>query len=542
MNIIIEEVVSEFPVLITEEIVQITISDAVSYFDIVEVADTSFVGKDGYVPVVNEATGKFILSPQEAGPGGGLVLGETSTTAYRGDRGKTAYDHSQDVTNNPHNVTKSQVGLGSVDNTSDINKPISDATQNALDGKFNNPTGNNTQYLDGAGSPTTFPTIPSLNGLVPYTGASQDVDLGTNELKADVFEVSLTPTGAVDAGKIVWNADEGTFDMGLLNGVTLQSGQEIHFYAKASGVITNGDCVQFAGSQGDHLLIKKAVQSEINTNPEYFIGLATQDFANNEFGYATVLGKVRGLNTSSWTQPVLYFDSSGSTPGALTQTEPSAPNAKIIVCAVVRNHATQGVLQVRPHTMPKIDSLQNVNTALEKTTPITGDKLLLRDSVDGVYKHIDWLTAGGGVASKFESLSSVLDTSTVTGNTETILHSYTVPANTLNEKEILQLLAYTEKVGSAQSQVARIVVNTANTLTGGFAFYNQSTIALCFDIDLRLVIKNTEIIGRIGNGTQQRFTIDRTQPLYIFFTGRLSTATIADTMKYESINIFKLKP
>lgn len=30
-----------------------------------------------------------------AGGGGGVTLGETSTTAYRGDRGKTAYDHSQ---------------------------------------------------------------------------------------------------------------------------------------------------------------------------------------------------------------------------------------------------------------------------------------------------------------------------------------------------------------------------------------------------------------------------------------------------------------
>lgn len=42
--------------------------------------------------------------------GGGLALGETSTTAYRGDRGKTAYDHSQLVTGNPHAVTAAQVG------------------------------------------------------------------------------------------------------------------------------------------------------------------------------------------------------------------------------------------------------------------------------------------------------------------------------------------------------------------------------------------------------------------------------------------------
>lgn len=38
---------------------------------------------------------------------------------------------------NPHSVTKAQVGLGSVDNTSDANKPISTYTQNALDLKQN---------------------------------------------------------------------------------------------------------------------------------------------------------------------------------------------------------------------------------------------------------------------------------------------------------------------------------------------------------------------------------------------------------------------
>lgn len=38
-------------------------------------------------------------------------------------------------TSNPHGVTKVQVGLGNVDNTSDANKPVSTATQTALDTK-----------------------------------------------------------------------------------------------------------------------------------------------------------------------------------------------------------------------------------------------------------------------------------------------------------------------------------------------------------------------------------------------------------------------
>lgn len=42
--------------------------------------------------------------------------------------------HTSD-TSNPHGVTKEQVGLGNVDNTSDIDKPVSTATQEALDGK-----------------------------------------------------------------------------------------------------------------------------------------------------------------------------------------------------------------------------------------------------------------------------------------------------------------------------------------------------------------------------------------------------------------------
>lgn len=38
-----------------------------------------------------------------------IALGETSSTAYRGDRGKTAYDHSQ-ATGNAHNATPADIG------------------------------------------------------------------------------------------------------------------------------------------------------------------------------------------------------------------------------------------------------------------------------------------------------------------------------------------------------------------------------------------------------------------------------------------------
>lgn len=39
---------------------------------------------------------------------------------------------------NPHGVTKAQVGLGNVDNTADVDKPISTAQQTAINAKLNN--------------------------------------------------------------------------------------------------------------------------------------------------------------------------------------------------------------------------------------------------------------------------------------------------------------------------------------------------------------------------------------------------------------------
>ena len=46
----------------------------------------------------------------------------------------TINNHKSD-TSNPHNVTPAQIGLGNVDNTSDLDKPISTAVQKAIDSK-----------------------------------------------------------------------------------------------------------------------------------------------------------------------------------------------------------------------------------------------------------------------------------------------------------------------------------------------------------------------------------------------------------------------
>lgn len=72
-------------------------------------------------------------------------------------------------TSNPHGVTKEQIGLANVDNTSDAEKPISGATQEALDGKAD------------VGHTHEVGEVNSLQGLIDGLQASYDSHTSNKE-------------------------------------------------------------------------------------------------------------------------------------------------------------------------------------------------------------------------------------------------------------------------------------------------------------------------------------------------------------------------
>jgi hypothetical protein len=310
----------------------------------------------------------------------------------------------------------------------------------------------------------------ALSGFVPYTGATQDVDLGSFSLTAEYIEVNTNPAIVVNVAQMGWNSDDGTFDMGMLNGVTLQAGQEMLFYAKAAEAIADGDAVQFAGAQGSHLLIKRAVPSEINVNPEYFVGVATQTFANNDFGYVTAFGKVRNLDTLVYPEgTVLYFASSGATPGALTPTEPSAPNAKIIVAAVARSHQNQGVLFVRPHAMPKMKDIQDVDV----TGATNGQVLTYNGSIwTPTTPTVGTVTAVTASAPLSSSGGTTPNISILRANTTTDGYLSAIDWNTFNNKQPAgnYITALSGEATGSGPGTASVTLNnasvTAKVLTG----------------------------------------------------------------------------
>lgn len=177
----------------------------------------------------------------------------------------------------------------------------------------------------------------------------------------------ITTSGTLTAANLAlggnttlsWNATDNTMDLDL-GTATLQLGQESYIYGKASSAISDGELVMFAGVQGDYPLVAPANLTAPGFRPEWIIGIATADIALNAYGYVTNFGKVRDIDTSSFTEgQLLYADP--ATNGALTATEPTAPNPKITVAAVLRSDSTAGTLLVRPTISGTLTDLADVH-------------------------------------------------------------------------------------------------------------------------------------------------------------------------------------
>lgn len=117
---------------------------------------------------------------------------------------------------NPHEVNKAQVGLGNVDNTSDANKPISTATQNALNSKFN--------ASDGNALKQTIENMPNLvvtEGRLSHKNDRISLSLIQQDLKdqANTDSILLTFNPATDStAGIILPSDKTKIDKIITNG------------------------------------------------------------------------------------------------------------------------------------------------------------------------------------------------------------------------------------------------------------------------------------------------------------------------------------
>ena len=244
------------------------------------------------------------------------------------------------------------------------------------------------------------PTIPDVSTLVPYTGATADVNLGEFGLLTGNLEFDNTPTNIpTAAGSLYYNDTDGTLDLKLKGGnVTLQIGQEqvVRVVNKTATNINlleaNYQAVRVTGAQGQRLKVDLA-QATTDALSAETIGLVTETINNNQEGFVTISGLVRNINTTGSLQGETWADGdilylSPTTAGNVTKVKPTGGNHLIVIGYVIHSHATQGTIFVKVDNGYEISELHDVDI-----TSVANNQLLSYDSATSLWKNKSVTTA-----------------------------------------------------------------------------------------------------------------------------------------------------
>ena len=170
--------------------------------------------------------------------------------------------------------------------------------QSALNAKFDDPTGDTTQYIAGDGSLITFPVAGQSGTLVR--------------------EVRNT-TGAT---------------------------------------LTKGTIVYISGATGNKPTVSKAIATGDSTSAQTF-GMCQANISNNSNGYVVCVGDLGGLDTSALTEGAQLYLSS-TTAGTYTTTKQLAPAHLVYIGVVTRAHPTQGQIEVKIQNGYELDEIHDV--------------------------------------------------------------------------------------------------------------------------------------------------------------------------------------
>ena len=177
-------------------------------------------------------------------------------------------DHTGD-TDNPHEVTKAQVGLDQVDNTADADKPVSTATQAALDDKANSADLGTLATQDANAVSITGGTVRLTSGSLGYANGNggtvaQTIGKGAGVTLDEICGEITMDAEALAAGAaisfVLTNSKIAAADLLVLNHV---GGGILGDYAAGGACAAGSATVSLrnltAGSLSDAVVLRFAV-------------------------------------------------------------------------------------------------------------------------------------------------------------------------------------------------------------------------------------------------------------------------------------------
>lgn len=213
-----------------------------------------------------------------------LALGETATTAYRGDRGKIAYDHSQS-TGNPHGLTLSDIGAQAASSNLTALAGLAGAADKLA-------------YFTAAGAMALTTITAGARLLLAKAFGSANQVLGVNAAGTDAEYKTLTAGKGMNvthsAGAITLDAVDGFISIDItaagpnLSGTTytIDSAQALNKLFEFTGTIGANWTVVFPAAAKD-------LQVENLTSGAYTVAVKTP--SGTGYTFATTEKTTQGL-------------------------------------------------------------------------------------------------------------------------------------------------------------------------------------------------------------------------------------------------------
>jgi hypothetical protein len=262
--------------------------------------------------------------------------------------------------------------------------------QDALDDKFNNPTGTTSEYIRGDGTLATLPSssgIPhgntsgtdtyttTISGVTAYNDADafliRFVNGNTTSATLNINSLGAIPLhrnndGALIGGDIidgaemlcVYNSTTNRFQLIGTAPNTLLS----YVTNAESTSITKGQAVYAFGGTGDRLTVKLASNTTDALSAQTIGVVLSTSIGANQKGLIIMQGQIDGLNlfpTSTWADgdPVYL----GATAGSFSHTKPSAPNHLVYLGFVTTaSNGSAGRMYVRVQNGYELGELHDV--------------------------------------------------------------------------------------------------------------------------------------------------------------------------------------
>ena len=420
--------------------------------------------------------------------------------------------------------TTPDISITQADGTTD--GYLSQTDWNTFDGKFNVPTGLVTDYLDGLGTPTPFPTIPNAQVNSDWNATSgvaeilnkptivSSVNSGTNinvdntnpaapiiNSLADRYKTSSVTSNSVSNGSKSFAVDIN------LSYIPLQEILVVHNPANhMHGEVTSYDAATGA------LVVNIKTHTGSGTYTSWVLNLD-----------GTPVDAITGSGTAN---EIAYFTAARIIASLPVATYPSLTELSYV----------KGVTSaIQTQINAKQDAITLTTTGTSGAATLTGATLNIPQY------------SGGGVS--YKSTTDGIATSTAN---ITLSHSQLITGGTFAVGDIIRIYNRMRATGIIGVKTNRVYVNVTNDLTGTpilLATFISTLAAIFQQIKRDLVIKsatNTETIGvtvvassdDIGSATVTSSNIDWTTNKYIIFTNQRANA--ADTLLSSYYLIEKL--